>query len=61
MKNPIWDMEDGDFLFKSGRNTAVDSEGNWMMRMSDHMAMDMQTGEIHMTIGWEDEDEDPDC
>ena len=39
----------------------MDSDGNMMMRMGDNMAMDMDTGELHMVSGWhDDEDEDDD-
>lgn len=37
---------------------AVDSEGNFMMRMSDNMAMDMDTGDIHFISGWSDDEDD---
>lgn len=37
-------------------NMAVDSEGNFMMRMSDNMAMD--TGDIHFISGWSDDEDD---
>lgn len=39
-------------------NMAVDSEGNFMMRMSDNMAMDMDTGDIHFISGWSDDEDD---
>ena len=39
-------------------NMAVDSEGNFMMRMSDNMAMDMDTGDIHFISGWFDDEDD---
>jgi hypothetical protein len=29
-------------------NMAMDSDGDIMLRMGDHMAMDMDTGDIHM-------------
>ena len=32
----------------------MDSDGNLMMRMGDHMAMDMDTGDIHMISSWSD-------
>ena len=35
---------------------AMDSDGNLMMRMGDHMAMDMDTGDIHMISSWSDDD-----
>lgn len=37
---------------------AMDSDGNFMMRMGDNMAMDMDSGDIHFISGWSDDDED---
>ncbi len=59
---PIFDLEDGDYLFETSGNMAFDSEGNMMMRISSNMAMDMDSGDIHFISGWssfdsEDEDE----
>ena len=56
MSNSIFDFDDGDFLFRNG-DTAFDSDGNMMMRMSDNMAMDMDSGELHLTSSWDHEDE----
>ena len=55
MSKPLFDFDDGDFLFKNG-DTAFDSDGNMMMRMSDNMAMDMDSGELHLTPSWDDDD-----
>lgn len=56
MSRNIFDYDDGDFLFRNG-DTAFDSDGNMMMRMSDNMAMDMDSGELHLTFSWDDDDE----
>ena len=38
---------------------AMDSDGDLLMRMGDNMAMDMDSGELHIISGWsDDEDED---
>ena len=52
MSKYIFDYDDGDFTM------AMDSDGNLMMRMGDHMAMDMDTGDIHMISSWPDDDEE---
>ena len=31
-------------------------DGDMAMKMSDDMAMDMDSGEIHITSSWDDED-----
>ena len=36
----------------------MDSDGNMMMRMGDNMAMDMDSGDIHLVSSWPDDDED---
>ena len=56
MSKPIFDMNDGDFIFLSG-NMGIDSDGDMMMRMSDNMAMDMDSGEIHFVSSWNDDDD----
>ena len=54
----IFDLDDGDFLFGRSGNIAFDSDGDMMMRMGDNMAMDMDTGELHIVSGWNNDDED---
>ena len=39
---------------------AIDSDGNYMMRMSNNMVMDMDSGDIHMISSWEKDSEDED-
>jgi hypothetical protein len=58
MSNLILDLEDGDFLIETSSNTAMGSDGNMMIRMSDNMAMDMNTGEMHCVSSWNDEEDD---
>ncbi len=31
-------------------------DGNFMLQMSDNVALDMGTGNIHFTSGWSDEE-----
>lgn len=58
---PFFDMDDGDFAYDMGGNMLRDSDGDLMMRMSDNMAMDLGTGDIHFLSGgssiWDDEDD----
>lgn len=49
-------MKIGDFGKFHIYNMAIDSDGDLMMRMSDNMAMDMETGEMHFISGWSDEE-----
>lgn len=58
MFNPIFDMDDGDFIFPTSGNLGMDSDGNMMMRMSNNMAMDTDTGELHFVSSWDNEEDD---
>ena len=57
MSKPILGFDDGDFIFSTSGNIGFDSDGNMMMKMSDNMALDMDSGEIHFVSSW-DEDKD---
>ncbi len=56
----IFDYDDGDYIFNTSGNMGMDTDGNMMMRMGDHMAMDMDSGELHMVSGWHNDEEDDD-
>ena len=58
MSKPIFDMNDGDFIFRTSDSTAMDSNGNMMMRMSDNMALDMESGDIHIISSWNNDEDD---
>ena len=53
-----FDYNDGDFIFSSSGNIGFDTDGHMMMRMSDHMSMDMEDGEIHFVSSWPSDDDD---
>lgn len=58
MRKPIFDLEDGDFIFRTSKDMGLDSDGGMMMRLSDSMAMDMDSGELHMVSSWKDGEDD---
>ena len=58
MTRHFFDYYDGDFAHSISDNMAIDSDGDLLMRMGDNMAMDMESGELHFTSGWSDDDED---
>ncbi len=58
MSKPIFDLEDGDFIFSTSGSLGFDSDENMMMRMSDNMAMDMDSGDIHFTSSWDNDEDD---
>ena len=48
MGKHFFDYEDGNFAHLISDNMAIDSNGDLLMRMGDNMAMDMDSGEIHI-------------
>lgn len=56
----LFDMEDGDFLVKMSDDMLMDSEGNLMRRVEDNMALDLDSGELHLTSGgiWDQFEDD---
>ena len=55
----FFDFEDGDFAHSISDDMAIDSDGDLFMRMGDNMAMDMNSGELHIISGWSiNEDDD---
>ncbi len=55
--NPIFDYDDGEYIYQTSDNMGIDSDGNMYMRISDHMCLDLDTGELHLTSDWEEDDE----
>ncbi len=61
MSRLLFGIDDWEPLFKISKDMAVDSEGNFSMRIGDSIAMDMNTGEPRFTTSWgSDEDSDED-
>ena len=55
MSKQILDFDDGDLIFTTSGNIGFDSDGNMMLKMSDNMAMGMDSGEIHFVSSWDEE------
>lgn len=60
MSKHFFDFEDGDFAHTISDNMTIDSNGDLLMRMGDNMAMDMDTGDIHIISSWSNDNEDDD-
>lgn len=58
MGKMFFDFDDNDFADPISKDLATDSEGNLMLRISDTLAMDMETGDCHDISGWPGGDED---
>ena len=56
----FFDYDDGDFGYQLSDDMAMDSDGNLMMRTGDNMVIDMGTGELHITSGWNDNEDNED-
>ena len=54
----FFDFFKGKFGFKMSDDMGMDSDGDMMMRVGDNMAMDIDSGELHMVSGWDDDDDD---
>lgn len=54
----FFDIFKGKFGFDFSDDMGMDSDGNMMMRVGDNMAMDMDSGELHMVSGWDDDNDD---
>ena len=53
----FFDYEDGDFIHILSDSIAMDSDGHMMTRMGDSMALDMDSGELHIISGWLDDED----
>ena len=54
----IFDYDDGDFIMGGDDGIGFDSDGDMMLRIGNGMAMDMDSGDIHIVSGWDEDDED---
>ena len=58
MKNsPIFDLDDDGFVFPLSNDMAMNSNGDLMIRLGDNMALDLESGDLHMVMGWDDEED----
>ena len=59
MDKRIFDFTDGDFAHSISDHMAIDSDGDLLLRMGDDLALDLDSGELHLISGWsKDEDDD---
>lgn len=58
MKKHFFDYDDEDFAHTLSNDMAINSDGDLLMRMGDNMAMDMDSGELHIISSWSDEEDD---
>ena len=58
MGKHFFDYDDGNFAHTISDNMTIDSGGDLLMRMGDNMAMDMDSGELHIISGWSNDEDD---
>lgn len=58
MGKHFFDLKNGNFAYSISDNMAIDSDGHLMMRMGEHLAMDMDTSELHTIYGWSRDEDD---
>lgn len=58
MSKHFFDYDDGDFAHAISDNMAIDSDGNILMRMGNNIAMDVDSGELHIISSWSNDDDD---
>lgn len=54
----LFDFIKSEFLFDSDDDTAMDTDGNLYVRVSDDCAMDLESGELNFTSGWDNDEQD---
>lgn len=58
MGRTFLDLESGKLGFGFGENLLMDSDGDLMMKMGDNIAMDMESGDLHIVSSFGDSCED---
>ena len=61
MSNPFIDLETGELGYSLSNGMMMNADGDLMMKMSDSMAMDLDSGELHLissfgSTGFDDDD-----
>lgn len=57
MGNSLFDYSDSDIACSVSDSMAIDSNGDYLMRMGDNMALDMESGEMHTISSWLDDED----
>ena len=57
MRKRLFDHKDEAYAQTISDNMAMNSEGDLMLRMGEHMAMDLDSGELHLVSEWSDDEE----
>ncbi len=58
MRKFFFDIDKKDTAFTVSDKVAIKPNGDILVRLSDHVVMDYDSGEIHMISGWKNDDDD---
>ena len=58
MGDVLIDFDSDELAFTISDNLAMDSDGDLLMKVGDTMAMDLESGELHLTSSWGSGDDD---
>lgn len=50
MRKDLFDYDSGNFVHTISNNMAMDSDGDFLMRMGDNTALDMDSGDLHFFL-----------
>lgn len=56
MVKHFFDYNDGDFVHTLSDNMAINSNGDLLMRMDNHMVIDMDSGGLHVIPDWSEDE-----
>jgi hypothetical protein len=54
----IFNFTKSESIFDLDDDTAMDTEGHIYVRVSDDCAMDLESGELNFTSGWDNDEQD---
>ena len=57
MYSSIFDYDDGSFINLASDSMGFGADGEVYLQMDDHMAVDLDSGELHVTSEWTYEDD----
>lgn len=57
MRKRLFDHKDEDYAQTISDNMAMNSDGDLMLCMGEHMAMELDSGELHLVSEWSDDEE----
>ena len=60
MRDPIFDLDSWEPLFRINENMVVDLAGKYYTRMNENMVMDLDTGKLRFITPWKQGEDESD-